>query len=548
MRMSFAWKLGLVFSLLSVGLSSVCVYSFYVISVRLVLNQIGNNLLHVGRLGVMMLDDEARAAIKRLTVATAGDSIVSPADIAAMPVSTSLESLSPADAARYHASPDFRLLQNTLIKLSLATVQDMEPLQKHYLIDEPLRLINSGAFGCYILVPIAESPNMEVMKYLVSPAPVPTADGWPGNPIGNLARHQGQLDYMVRGKSYTDHREYTDDFYTSLTAAVPILNSDGSTMAILGIDYAATREKNKLYLLRLFCFGLVLSSLLLSLISSYYLARRLSSSLRLMVNAATKVGANDYSVSLPTTTNDEFAIVAKAFNRMVASIRSYLLDLENKNNQIATIILDMHDGIGAILTSIVVNSTPNNRKDASLSQSAINPLVPINNLARAGLSEVRFLMNTLDYDRINCPVIIEEINLQSKDILTPAGIKFELNISGELPETEIDFRQFLQIQRIFREAFVNIVKHADASLCTFSLAIVSTCLSITISDDGNGQIDQTNNGGRGLKNLGERTKQLGGLFTYETNDGFCLHFTFPNFLDASEQDRVTNSNRIKHGL
>ncbi len=542
MRMSFAWKLGLVVTLLSVSLSSVCVYSFYVISVRLVMNQNGSNLINVGLLGVMILDDEARAAIKRLTLATAHDSMVSAADIAAMPVSTTLESLSPADAARYHASPDFQLLQDTLIKLVMATVQDMEPRQKHYLINEPLRVINSGAFGCYIAVPIAESPNMEVMKYLVSPAPVPTADGWPGNPIGNLARGWEPLDYLFRGKSYADHREYTDEFYTSLSAAVPILNSDGSTMAILGVDYAATQEKNKLYLLRLFCYGLVLSSLLLSLISSYYLARRLSSSLRLMVDAAAKVGANDYSVSLPTASNDEFAIVAKAFNQMVASIRSYLLDLEYKNNQIATIILDMHDGIGAILTSIAVNSTPNASNNASLAQGAISPLVPINHLARAGLSEVRFLMNTLDYDRIDFQVIIEEINLQSRDILTPAGIKFELNISGELPETDIDFRQFLQLQRIFREAFVNIVKHANAGHCTFSIAIASTRLSITISDDGDGPINQTNNGGRGLNSLGERAKQLGGVFTFDPGDGFRLHFTFPNFLDATEHDWKTISN------
>lgn len=188
MRISFAWKLGLIGTLLSVGLSSICVYSFYVISSRMVMTQIGNNLLHVGRLGVFMLDDEARAAIKRLTIATARDSILSSADIAAMPVSTTLPSLSPADTKRYHASADFQLLRDVLIQLTLATIQDLEPRQTSYLIDNPMQVIDSGAFGVYIAVPIAESPNMEVMKYLASPAPVPTADGWPGNPIGNLAK------------------------------------------------------------------------------------------------------------------------------------------------------------------------------------------------------------------------------------------------------------------------------------------------------------------------------------------------------------------------
>ena len=501
------------------------------------MSQIGNNLLHVGRLGVLMLDDEARAAIKRLTIATARDSIVSAADIAAMPVSTTLPSLSPSDAARYHASADFQLLRNVLTQLTLATIQDMEPRQKSYLMDNPLQVITSGAFGVYIAVPIAESPNMEVMKYLASPAPVPTADGWPGNPIGNLARGWEPLDYLFRGESYADHREYTDEFYTSLSAAVPILNSDGSTMAILGIDYAATREKNKLFILRLFCYGLVISSLLLSLISSFYLARRLSSSLRLLADGAARVTNSDYSVSLPITTNDEFAVVGKAFNQMVVSIRNYLLDLENKNNQIATIILDMHDGVGAILTSIAVNSTQNGHGNPSPPLPE-NTLLSINHLAREGLSEVRFLTNTLDYDQFDFKVILEEVNLQSRDILTPAGIKFNLELIGELPKNQIDFRDFLQLQRIFREAFVNIVKHANASQCTFRIAIEATSLAITISDNGTGGTDQCGNGGRGLHSLAGRTKQLGGLFTHEQNGGFHLRLTFPHLLNAASNNSI----------
>lgn len=93
MKLSFSWKLGIVLTLLSVSLTSAGVYCFYCIAYKNTMEQIGKNLLHVGRLGALMFDDEAREAIKRLDVATARDSIVSAEDIAAMKPISTLKSL-----------------------------------------------------------------------------------------------------------------------------------------------------------------------------------------------------------------------------------------------------------------------------------------------------------------------------------------------------------------------------------------------------------------------------------------------------------------------
>ncbi|EKD39378.1 MAG: hypothetical protein ACD_75C00430G0001, partial [uncultured bacterium] len=92
-------------------------------------------------------------------------------------------------------------------------------------------------------------------KYLASVAPLPTADGWPGNPIGNLTKGWTPPASAFAGKPYVDDRLYTDSFYTSLSAVVPLLDADGSFLAFLGIDYAATKEKNALILLQYISFG-----------------------------------------------------------------------------------------------------------------------------------------------------------------------------------------------------------------------------------------------------------------------------------------------------
>lgn len=543
MKLSFSWKLGIVVTLFSVGLTSICVYSFYVISYRTVMNQIGKSMLHVGRLGALMLDDEARGAITRLTLATAQDSIVNADNIAAMQPGTTLKSLSQENIDRYHASKDFQLLLNVLSMITLATVQDMEPKKATCRLDEPLRAIGNGAYGVYIAVPIKESPTKEALKYLASPAPVPTPDGWPGNPIGTLTKSWESLDYLFLGKSYVDNRLFTDVFYTSLSAAVPILDKDGSTLAILGVDYAAAEERNQLIVLKYFCYALVLASLLLSIVSSYYMARKLSSSLRLLSDAARKVADNDFSVSLDINSKDEFGILGKVFNQMVASIRKYMLALEEKNNQLATIVLDMHDGIGAILTSIAMNSAKDVTQENDSCREPTDTLVSINHLAREGLAEVRFLMNVLDYDQCDFAAIVEEIKMQGADILAPSGIKLDLKVSGELPVDTIDFRKFLDLQRIFREIFVNIVKHSNATNCEVLIDISDVEVAMKISDNGNRLNKKTSNGGgRGLNSLMGRARQLGGRLEYYQRDGFHIHIIIPNLLHSDKQENISAKN------
>ena len=53
----------------------------------------------------------------------------------------------------------------------------------------------------------------------------------------------------------------------------------GTFLAILGVDFVTDEIRNTLTTLKFFCVGLVLFSLLLSVVSSYYMARKLSFSL-----------------------------------------------------------------------------------------------------------------------------------------------------------------------------------------------------------------------------------------------------------------------------
>lgn len=527
LKLPFRWKIGIVATSLSVALTSICVYALYQVTYKAMMAQITRNMLHVGRIGGLMIDSEARAAIKRLKAATERDSIASQADIDAMLPRSTMKSLSAEDINRYHASDDFLILLNILRRLTLATHQDMEPPHDHLPIEEPFKLISSGAFGIYLAVPIKESPNMLVWKYLASAAPFPTADGWPGNPIGNLAKSWEPLDYLLQGKSFVDDRLYADEFYTSLSAAVPLLEPDGSTLAILGIDYAASRERNKLQMLKLFCYGLIGASLVLSGACSLYLAKKLGASLHKLTEAAQQVADNNLNTTVDIRSRDEFAILGEAFNQMVANIRNYTRALEDKQSQLATVILDMHDGVGAILTSIVLNTGKAGNRNTPLPGEQDSRLQAINHLAREGLAEVRFLMNSLEHDVFDSRSLIAEIEMQGADILTPSSIRLTVATSGSMPDHLFSFTEFVDLQRVFREAFVNIVKHAAAGTCEVIIGFAEKHMTIVIGDDGRNFTPPDYSGGRGLKSMQARITRQGGSFSWNWDSGFRIEISLP---------------------
>lgn len=506
------------------------------------MGQIGKNMLHVGRLGTLMFDDRAREAIRNLDLASARDSIVSPEQIKKIKPNTTLNSLSQEKIDHYHATEDFQVLLNTLSAIALATYQNMEPKQATYRVKEPAKIISGGAFGIYLFVPIKESPNMEVVKYLASSAPVPTEDGWPGNPIGNLGKSWEPLHYLLNGKSFVDDRLYTDVFYTSLSACVPILNKDGSTLALLGIDYAATEERNKLSMLGLFCIGLVACSIVLSIVSSSFMAKKLSASLVSLSDAAKKVAANDFSVSVDLQSNDEFATLGKVFNQMIASIRRYMQVLDDKHKQLATVICDMHDGVGSLLTSIAASSQKLAESKAPVDPQQAASLRSINHLAREGLTEVRFLVNALEYKACDYSTLLEEIAMMGADILTPSHIELTMEVNEKLPDGTFSFRDFLEIQRVFREIFVNIVKHSNATRCTLVITVHPETVTMHIQD--NGTIFQTgkseNGSGHGLSSMQNRIKRLGGTFSCGFDQGFHIHCTLPNLTKALDYPGFTS--------
>ncbi|MDO9475132.1 MAG: ATP-binding protein, partial [Pseudohongiella sp.] len=105
---------------------------------------------------------------------------------------------------------------------------------------------------------------------------------------------------------------------------------------------------------------------------------------------------------------------------------------------------------------------------------------------------------------------------------------------ARLADCLVNARQSSAVSRTLREAFSNLFKHACASRVMVELTINADAqLTYTVNDNGVGMVSNSRPG-RGLVNMQNRIRELGGSMTFGSppSRGTTLVFTLP--LDSQE--------------
>jgi diguanylate cyclase (GGDEF)-like protein len=269
--LSFGLRLGVAVTALTVSLTTVSVYHFYKQTQTLMRQQITGRLRDIGHTSTFMLSNADRDAIVQLKVNLERDAHTTPADAARIPPGKVLSSLTPAQIQAYQASPEIQRLMQWLRKIKLASLDQIRPLQDHY--PQQFSALPDGVLA-YILIETPESADGKVLKFLASADPDPEPPIWPGNPTGDLyAPVVPIFRDAFNGKFQVAEDYYTDQFYTSLTAVVPIKDKTGKVIAVLGLDYIAGTEQDYLQKLQPICLTIIVISAVISMALSYLLSR-----------------------------------------------------------------------------------------------------------------------------------------------------------------------------------------------------------------------------------------------------------------------------------
>ncbi len=108
------------------------------------------------------------------------------------------------------------------------------------------------------------------------------------------------------------------------------------------------------------------------------------------------------------------------------------------------------------------------------------------------------------------------------------GFEPSVSVSGPI-DTEVSEHVAGHMLAVLREALTNVARHAHASRVHVSLIVAEHRLRLTVTDDGVGLPAESGPASRGLTNMAERAKLLGGSFTIAPGDepGTEMNFEVP---------------------
>ncbi len=186
---------------------------------------------------------------------------------------------------------------------------------------------------------------------------------------------------------------------------------------------------------------------------------------------------------------------------------------------------DLHDGIGGVTTNIRLLAELGRRDGAK----ALEALSAIAELSTEGLAELRAFTQTLDESEaaVTWPVLFSELRRFGGQLIESHGKTFNLTATADAASPPTG-ALCLTVLRIFREALTNVVKHAGATRVDVTIVVAGGQLQVDVRDDGagggaGGGLDT----GRGVANMKERARQLGGELSVNTAAGTHLRLELP---------------------
>jgi signal transduction histidine kinase len=173
---------------------------------------------------------------------------------------------------------------------------------------------------------------------------------------------------------------------------------------------------------------------------------------------------------------------------------------------------DLHDGVGPTLASL------SQRLDAAADLVHSNPdqsvqlLKELKGQVKGSVAEIRRLVYALRPPVLDEFGLVTAIREHVAPYMGPNGLQITFHVTDPMPPLPAAVE--VAAYRIALEAFTNIVNHAQASTCVFTIKIENYCLCLEILDNGTG-LPASHRPGVGLTSMRERAGELGGECSIE---------------------------------
>lgn len=189
------------------------------------------------------------------------------------------------------------------------------------------------------------------------------------------------------------------------------------------------------------------------------------------------------------------------------------LALEEQRNKITA---DLHDDIGATLSSLQLNSAVATQfitNDVSKTQKL---LVKIENQSKELAEKIGDIIWSMKPGEHEFMTLSSRIKNFTSDILGATDCNFKVNIDNEINNLITDFTIRKNIILIAKEAINNCAKYSKAKNVSISIKNKKEYIEMFITDDGIG-FDTSIINGNGISNMKRRSVEINSEFSIESN-------------------------------
>lgn len=190
-------------------------------------------------------------------------------------------------------------------------------------------------------------------------------------------------------------------------------------------------------------------------------------------------------------------------------LNATLKSQEEERNRLGT---ELHDGVGAMLSSIKLNLQVAKRKNG------VDSLDPVLGHLDETIDQVRSISHQM------MPIILKKYGLKHaiEDLLEKISSESLSASISNWEDPQLEKQDALMLYRIVQELINNSIKHAEASVIDFKIQKTVSKLVIEYSDNGKGYPAKVleNSSGMGLLNIKNRSQAINAISTF-TNRKEC---------------------------
>jgi signal transduction histidine kinase len=202
---------------------------------------------------------------------------------------------------------------------------------------------------------------------------------------------------------------------------------------------------------------------------------------------------------------------------------------------------DLHDEVGSNLGSI--SFTAEHLQQAVKDPEILPEILDLSLISREACASLREVVWVTDESVIRLPALLQKLVERAERVLH--GMALEVEVASDCPDIIVSLTCKRHLLMFFKEVIHNCARHSEATKVALKFSTGDKLLHLSVRDNGCGFDPAFESGGWGLGSMKERTAEIGGELTIESEPGkgTYIEFCAPlSILSKDLGDAYTTSN------